>query len=62
MKAERPQGAAASAPRASEAPPNRAPSGGGGGGKTRFEKPPGKPAAPAPFNNPFAALDKLRRR
>jgi uncharacterized protein len=62
MKAERPQGASASAPRAAEAPANRAPSGGGGGGKARFEKPAGKPAAPAPFNNPFAALDKLRRR
>jgi uncharacterized protein len=63
MKAERTQGAAASAPRASEAPANRAPTGGGGGGKARFEKPaPTKPAAPAPFNNPFAALDKLRRR
>ena len=65
MKAERPQGAAASAPRASEAPANRPPAGGGGGGggKARFDRPaPAKPAAPAPFNNPFAALDKLRRR
>jgi uncharacterized protein len=62
MKAERPQGAAAAPPRAPEAPASRAPSG-GGGGKARFEKPaPAKPAAPAPFNNPFAALDKLRRR
>ena len=64
MKAERPQSAAAGAPHASEAPANRPPAGGGGGGgKARFEKPaPAKPAAPAPFNNPFAALDKLRRR
>ncbi len=62
--AERPQGAAAGAPRAADAPSNKGPAGGGGGGKTRFEKtaPAGKPAAPAPFNNPFAALDKLRRR
>jgi len=63
MKAERPQGAAASAPRAADAPSNKGPSGGGGGGKARFEKSaPAKPGAPAPFNNPFAALDKLRRR
>ena len=64
MKAERPQGASAGAPRAAaDAPANKGPSSGGGGGKTRFEKPaPAKPAAPAPFNNPFAALDKLRRR
>jgi uncharacterized protein len=65
MKAERAQGAAAAAPRAPEAAANRAPGGGGGGGggKARFDKPaPAKPAAPAPFNNPFAALDKFRRR
>jgi uncharacterized protein len=71
MKAERAQGAVPSAPRAPETPPA---GGGGGGGKARFERSPqgsgpragqpggGKPPAPAPFNNPFAALDKLRRR
>jgi uncharacterized protein len=56
--------------------PAETPSGGGGGGKSRFERPaqsggggaprggapPAKPAPPAPFNNPFAALDKLRGR
>jgi uncharacterized protein len=62
MKAERQQGAAAAPPRASDPPSNKGPSS-GGGGKARFEKPaPAKPAAPAPFNNPFAALDKFRRR
>ena len=73
MKAERPQGAAVSAPHGPEAPANKAAA--SGGGKARFERPAsgggprpsgggpgGKPAAPAPFNNPFAALDKLRRR
>ncbi len=63
MKAERPQGAAAARrahrkrPRTSVERRRRRRR------KARFEKPaPAKPAAPAPFNNPFAALDKLRRR
>jgi uncharacterized protein len=74
MKAERPVAVvAAEAPR--PLAPAPAPAGSGGeSGKARFDKAavggggqrggatPAKPAAPAPFNNPFAALDKLRRR
>jgi uncharacterized protein len=63
-------------PASAPAPAPAASAGGGASGKARFDKPgpggggqrggggaaPAKPSAPAPFNNPFAALDKLRRR
>ncbi|HET6146912.1 MAG TPA: Tex family protein [Polyangia bacterium] len=75
MKAERAAGVAAKAGEAPRSAPAGGGGDGGGPGKARFEKQPAgsgggpragagqaKPAAPAPFNNPFAALDKLRRR